>query len=92
MPDWNESKRLLRMGDVVIKQFRRAAPNMELVLAGFQRAGWPRRIDDPLPREPGVNPKQHLHDTIQKLNRTLTRPLIHFCGDGTGRGVCWRPQ
>src|SRR5262249_32097843 len=51
--------------------------------------GWPPRIDDPLPPQRERDPKQHLHMTIQNLNRHHKHRLIRFAGDGNGRGVRW---
>ena len=77
---------------LIVKQFKHEAPNQELLLVSFEELNWEQRIDDPLPRHPGKDPKQRLHDTIKKLNRGQFNPLIRFFGDGTGRGVCWEPR
>jgi hypothetical protein len=79
----------LRLGELVVKQFKVPAANQERVLAAFQEEGWPRRIDDPLPPSPDLDPKRRLHETISSLNRNLLRPWIRFHGDGTGQGVRW---
>jgi hypothetical protein len=86
---WDESRRTLYLGHIVVKRFRRPAPDLELLVETFQKHGWIRRIDDPLSRRPGIHLKQRLHDTIKNLNRSLDNPLIRFYGDGTGRGICW---
>jgi hypothetical protein len=88
-PNWNIDVRVLSVGTLVVKQFKRAAPHQELVIASFQELGWDRHIDDPIPQDKRVDPKGRLHDTIKKLNRDQVNPLIRFYGDGTGRGVCW---
>jgi hypothetical protein len=89
-PQWLSDRRELWVGNVVVKRFRRPAPNQETVLAAFQEEGWPVRIDDPLTRQPDRDAIQCLHDTINHLNRNRSSPLIHFAGDGTGRGIRWR--
>jgi hypothetical protein len=88
-PVWNPQKRELRVGNILVKRYRRPAPNQELVLQVFEEEGWPHRIDDPLPRPLGRDPVQCLHDTINHLNRNQLEALIHFSGDGNGCGICW---
>jgi hypothetical protein len=88
-PAWDADLRELWLGPVLVKRLLRPAPNQELLLAAFQEEGWPPRIDDPLPRVGERDPVQCLHDTINRLNRSLVRPLLRFRGDGTGRGVRW---
>jgi hypothetical protein len=73
---------------VVLKHFRRSAPNQERLLSAFEAAGWPREIDDPLPRVDGVVPGERLHDTIKWLNHCLEPQLILFCGTRTR--ASWR--
>ena len=85
-PVWDQEKRELRLGDVVVKLFRWPAANQECLLQAFEEQGWPSRIDDPLPRS-AVNPKARLHDTIKCLNKNQQNKLIKFRGDGTGEGV-----
>jgi hypothetical protein len=89
-PRWVGSRRQLWLGPLLVKEFRQPADCQERILAAFEEEGWPARIDDPLPPQSGSNPKQHLHDTITCLNRPQRHPLLHFGGDGTGCGVCWR--
>src|SRR5947207_475841 len=36
--------------ELLVKHFRRPAPNQYLILDVFQEENWPERIDDPLPR------------------------------------------
>ena len=47
------------------------------------------KIDDPLPRNPQIDPQRRLHDTINSLNRNQRHQLLHFGADGLGRGVRW---
>lgn len=90
-PHWDPTKRELRVGGVLVKRFRVPAPNQELVLSAFEEERWPPRIDDPLPPNGEVSPKQRLRTTIHCLNRNMKRPVIRFQGDGTGKGICWEP-
>ncbi len=88
-PTWGPQSRELRVGDVLVRRYKSSAVNQETVLAVFEEEGWPSRIDDPLPPQPGQCSKHRLHDTIKCLNRNQTQNLIRFRGDGTGEGVCW---
>jgi hypothetical protein len=88
-PTYDRAARQLRVGARVVKRFRQPAVSQEWILLAFQEQGWPHSIDDPLPPQPGVSCKKHLHDTIQNLNRHQQHRLIHFSGDGTGRRVGW---
>lgn len=86
-PVWDRTKRELRVGNRVVKQFKWPAENQERVLDAFQDNGWPVRIDDPLLPHPEICPKRRLHDTLKCLNRKQANELIKFRGDGTGLGV-----
>jgi hypothetical protein len=88
-PRWDADLKELRLSGVLVKAFRRPAPNQETVLAAFQEEGWPPRIDDPIPRRGYRDSVQCLHDTVNHLNRAMLRPLLRFRGDGSGRGVRW---
>lgn len=91
VPTWDARRGELRWGEAVVKRFRRSAPNQTTILAAFEEEGWPALIDDPLPGDYSVNPKQRLHDTIKCLNRFMIQRVIHFVGDGSGEGVRWKP-
>jgi hypothetical protein len=86
---WDSQLRQLMVGDRLVKRFQRPAPVQEAILAAFEEEGWPPRIDDPLFRVVGRDPKRHLRGAIESLNQNHHAPLIHFFGDGTGEGVCW---
>lgn len=88
-PYWDADRRELRWGESLIKRFKIAAPNQEIILCSFQEEGWPPHLDDPLPPVHDVEPKRRLHDTIVSLNRHHEQPGLRFTGDGTGRGVRW---
>ncbi|MCU0872242.1 MAG: hypothetical protein MUE50_07840 [Pirellulaceae bacterium] len=88
-PKWDPERQELRVGDLVVKQFKVPAANQERILAAFEEDGWPIRIDDPLPPASDQDPKRRLHDTINSLNRNQKRHLLRFLGDGTGQGIRW---
>ena len=89
VPTWDHDRQELRMGRIVIKQFKAPAANQEMILAAFQEEGWPPRIDDPLPPNSDQDPKRRLHDTINSLNRNQKHALVRFLGDGSGQGIRW---
>lgn len=88
-PVWDASRRELRLGRRIVKQFRVPARNQETVLACFEEEGWPPLIDDPLPPVMDLESKRRLHDTINALNRCQSGPGIRFQGDGSGCGIRW---
>lgn len=88
-PIWDQQRRELRVGEIVVKQFRVPAANQEAILAAFEEEGWPVRVDDPLSPHPDQEPKTRLHHTINSLNRNQQHPLVRFAGDGSGQGVRW---
>ncbi len=87
MPCWDQERRELRIGEIVVKRFKWPAKNQEQVLDAFQEEGWPTHIDDPLVPDPQICPKRRLHDTLKCLNRKQIVDAIKFRGDGTGQGV-----
>jgi hypothetical protein len=91
IPCWNNHARELRFGTWLVKKFKVPACNQQLVLSGLQELGWPWHFDDPLPPVEDLDPRRRLHDTINRLNRHQVHPLIHFRGDGSGRGLHWEP-
>jgi len=89
VPRWDRARQELRVGHVIVKQFKVPAVNQERILAAFEEEGWPVRLDDPLPPQADQDPKRRLHDTINALNRNQKCPLIRFMGDGSGQGIRW---
>jgi hypothetical protein len=89
VPKWDKERQELRLGTLIVKQFKVPAPNQEMILAAFEEEGWPPRVDDPLPPQPDQDTKRRLHDTIVTLNRHQRHLLIRFLGDGSGQGVRW---
>lgn len=92
VPKWSSHARELTYAGVIVKHFRRPAPNQEIVLTAFEEESWATRIDDPMPPQAGQDSKRRLHDTINALNRNQIQPLLRFHGDGTGEGICWKPR
>jgi hypothetical protein len=88
-PTWDVHRRELRVGALLVKQFKLPSPNQEMILTVFEEELWPPRIDDPLPPHQEVDPKRRLHDTIKSLNRNQKNRLIRFMGDGSGEGIRW---
>jgi hypothetical protein len=88
-PVWDSQRRRLLYGGRVVKQFRVPAPNQVWILEALQELGWPPRIDDPLPRNPEIDPRQRLLDTLRALNSNQLYPVLRFRGDGTGTGILW---
>jgi hypothetical protein len=88
-PTWDSDRQQLRVGRVIVKEFKVPAANQEAILAAFQEEGWVPRIDDPLAPQLNQDPKRRLHDTINSLNRNQKQALICFLGDGKGEGIRW---
>jgi hypothetical protein len=89
MPSWDRDRQELRVGPIIVKQFKVPAGNQEAILAAFEEERWPPRIDDPLPPHREQSPKRRLQETIKSLNRNRKRAIIRFLGDGSGQGVRW---
>ena len=85
-PNWHRESGELRSGAQVIRRVRvMASPsNIQLILNAFQAAGWPSRIDDPLPDGPD---QQRLHQAILSLNEGLDS--IRFHVQEGGQAVTW---
>jgi hypothetical protein len=88
-PDWNSNLRRLTFGELVVKQYRAPALNQHTILSAFQEENWGNRIDDPLPQVDHIEQKRRLHEAIAGLNRNQLNAILHFSGDGSGRGVRW---
>jgi hypothetical protein len=89
VPRWDMGRRELHCGSILVKRFRRPAPNQERILCAFEEEGWPSHIDDPLPILPERAPQERLHDTINHLNRNQKHDVLRFRSNGHGSGVCW---
>ena len=89
IPSWDGERHQLRLGNLLVKEFKLHCPNQKTILMTFEEEKWPPRIDDPLSPHPELDPKRRLHDTIKTLNRNQKNRLIRFMGDGTGRAIRW---
>jgi hypothetical protein len=90
VPVWDAECRRLSFDGRLVKWFRQPADNQVRILSAFQELDWPRRIDDPLPGEHGVDPRQRLREAIKSLNGCQEGgQVLRFRGDGTGEGVTW---
>jgi hypothetical protein len=90
VPFYDHERRELRARGQLIKRFMHQAPDQHTILSSFQELGWPSHIDDPLsPKHTGQDAKLRLRDAINRLNRHQENKLVHFRGDGTGRGILW---
>jgi hypothetical protein len=87
VPRWDG--RELRFRGLVLKRFKKPGPNQEYILNEFERQGWPRIIENPLPLSEDVPNVDRLHNAIKRLNKSLQVPILRFGGSGTGTGVCW---
>lgn len=86
-PKWDEERGELFFSNIRVKAYRQSAENQRLLLSAFEKAGWPKRIPDPLPPTTRVLAGQRLGDTIRRLNKNT---YLLFERDGKG-GVLWRP-
>src|SRR5205807_5843418 len=91
VPCWDRQALELYFAGWLVKRFRGPAGNQQLILGSLEELGWPWHCDDPLPRRDGLKPQKRLHDAINRLNRHQVHRLLHFRGDGQGRGLCWEP-
>jgi hypothetical protein len=88
-PVWDPARRILRVGNAVVKHFRVPAPSQEVIINAFADEGWAPRVDDPLPPDIDSEPIRRLQSAIMCLNRNQLRRLLRFRDDGTGTGVIW---
>ena len=89
LPSWDPRLRELRIGRKIVKRFKHPASAQESILSAFQEEGWPAAIDDPLPGQPGADPKRRLHYTVRNLNRAQSPQAIRFYINGNGELVRW---
>jgi hypothetical protein len=89
IPHWDGERRQLWYREQLVKWYRARALSQETILAAFEEEGWPPRIDDPLGRGNGCDPRVRLHEAVKGLNRGQMRRLLVFRRDGSGEGVTW---
>jgi hypothetical protein len=91
-PRWDARQRRLFLRAVLLKEFRRPAPDQTAVLDAFQRRQWATQyLTNPLAPARGKGRKKdrrRLMDTVKNLNRDLPAGTIHFRTKG-GSGVWW---
>jgi hypothetical protein len=89
-PVWDEdSRNLLYLGKVA-KHLGQPASSQERIFQAFEEQDWAGVVYDPFvpdPDDPDYDAKEHLHQTIQNLNRRLR--YIHFFGTGMGEAIGW---
>lgn len=88
-PKWDRNRQELRVGSLVLRQFKIPSADEETILAAFEETAWCGHIDDPLPAETAPNPKWRLQQTIDALNRQQRPALIRFSADNASLGVQW---
>lgn len=86
VPSWNAESGELVWGNRTVRRVRifRVPSNVQLILDAFQQAGWPTRIDNPLPHGPDA---QKLHQALFSLNKGLKR--LAFCSQEGGTAISW---
>jgi hypothetical protein len=89
LPSWDDQRRVLRVGERIVKKFRVPCSCQEAVLAAFEEEGWPPAIDDPLRPHPERDAKRRLRDTIKGLNLCQVNSILCFRGDGSGTRILW---
>jgi hypothetical protein len=70
---------------------RKAGSFERLILAEFERRGWPKAIADPLPHDPTDPPdviRERLYQAVRRINAKLPPGTIRFRADG--RRVWWQ--
>jgi hypothetical protein len=90
-PYWNDANHTLFWRGQAIDHYKSDAPYQEAVVRAFEAQGWVRSVTVALPEDPGVSPKERLHNTIQNLNRKV-RPHLRFGQEGSGSRVYWEPM
>jgi hypothetical protein len=88
-PKWDRDRRELRVGLIVVKQFKLPSAGQEAILTAFEETSWPPRIDDPVSLRDGSMRNGRLQETIRLLNKNQKRSLVRFAGDSNGQCVCW---
>lgn len=88
VPQWDAERRELLFRGQIVKKYRQPAKNQVAIIEGFQVAGWPTRIDDPLPYTRNGDARQRLADAVLALNKNVA---ILFELDGR-QGVVWQAK
>jgi hypothetical protein len=92
LPRWNLQRRQLLVRGHVVKDFKRQRPGaQEAVLDAFQKAGWPRSIDNPLPAKGDRSEQDILAQTVRDLNQNQRVKLLVFSVENSGTQASWQP-
>jgi hypothetical protein len=89
-PRYDRFKRAFSFQGVVVKQFKRKAPNQETILLAFEEQGWPEEIDNPLPPDEFTAPAVQLHDTLKSLTNDQDPCTLGFLMTSGGTRVRWQ--
>ncbi len=89
-PRWDGQRGELWFGDRLCKRFGQQAKDEKIILAAFEQAGWPARIDDPFPRDRDTDPHQRLADTARRLNQQNSS--LRFEVEDTSLAIVWAPR
>ena len=90
LPSWDNQRRILCVGEQVVKKYRVPSLCQQAILEAFQEEGWPPVIDNPFLPPPEQDQKRRLRDTIKSLNLSQVNAIVRFRGDGSGTApVLW---
>ena len=91
-PSYDPVRRTFSFRGEVLRQFRDQAENEEPILQAFEKAGWPARIENPLPRAMLCHTRHALSDAVRNLSRhqSPTKRIRFWVERGT-QTVCWEP-
>ena len=89
-PRWDGRRGNLWFGHHLCKHFPQPEQDECLVLAAFEKEGWPGRIHDPLPSKPDADARQRLADKARRLNEQ--NPFLRFELDAASLAMVWAPQ
>ncbi len=75
-PTWDQSRRHLSVGTVVVRRFHGRVSQQEHLVIAFHEEEFADKIDDPLPPTPGVDSKDRLYRAVYRLSQSIDPPLI----------------
>jgi len=88
-PHWDGQRRELSVAGVVVKRFRQAADNQEVILETFEAEVWAQGGLSPVTGTARTLARDRLHDAIRRLNANQHEPWrIRFRLNGCG-GILW---
>ncbi|MBI2824771.1 MAG: hypothetical protein HYX69_08800 [Planctomycetia bacterium] len=89
-PKWDRDRAELRVGNLVVRQYKVPSADQEIILAAFEEEHWPRRVDNPLPVQADPSPLRRLQDAVEALNGRQKHPLLQFLAEEDAAGVRWQ--